>query len=266
MKFQNKPKKRFGQNFLQDENILINIVKEINPQPDDAIIEIGPGYGALTQKLISATKNLIAVEIDNELVKVIKERFPQLHLINEDFLETDLSKLTSQEKKLRIVGNIPYNITSPILFKLIEQNKLIKDAVFMVQLEVAKRMTADRGVKDYGILAVVLKYFTETKLCFKISPNVFFPKPKVYSALVHINFKVIEQTEEEQKLFIQIVKASFGNRRKILKNSLSNSIFSEIDFSNSGIDLSLRAENLNVEDYMKLTKYVLNVSPVTTGK
>jgi 16S rRNA (adenine1518-N6/adenine1519-N6)-dimethyltransferase len=136
----------------------------------------------------------------------------------------------------------------------------------MVQLEVAKRMTANRGTKDYGILAVVLNYFTETKLCFKISPNVFFPKPKVYSALVHINFKVMEQTEEEQKLFIQIVKASFGNRRKILKNSLSNSIFSEIDFSNSGIDLSLRAENLNVEDYMKLTKYVLNVSPVTTGK
>jgi len=266
MKFQNKPKKRFGQNFLQDENILNNIVKEINPQPDDAIIEIGPGYGALTKKLISGTKNLIAVEIDNELVKVIKERFPQLHLINEDFLETDLLKLTSQEKKLRIVGNIPYNITSPILFKLIENNKLIKDAVFMVQLEVAKRMTADRGVKDYGILAVVLKYFTETKLCFKISPNVFFPKPKVYSALVRINFKVMEQTEEEQKLFIQIVKASFGNRRKILKNSLSNSIFSEIDFSNSGIDLSLRAENLNVEDYMKLTKYVLNVSSVTTGK
>jgi 16S rRNA (adenine1518-N6/adenine1519-N6)-dimethyltransferase len=266
MKFQNKPKKRFGQNFLQDENILNNIVKEINPQPDDAIIEIGPGYGALTQKLISATKNLIAVEIDNELTKSLKERFPQLQLINQDFLETDLSKLSSQEKKFRVVGNIPYNITSPILFKLIENNRLIKDAVFMVQLEVAKRMTADRGVKDYGILAVVLKYYTDTELCFKISPNVFFPKPKVFSALVHIQFKALQNTEEEQKLFIQIVKAAFGNRRKILKNSFSNSIFNEIDFSNSGIDLSLRAENLDVEDYMKLTKYVLNVSSDSIGK
>jgi len=266
MKFQNKPKKRFGQNFLQDENILNNIVKEINPQPEDTIVEIGPGYGALTQKLISATKNLIAVEIDNELTKSLKERFPQLQLINQDFLETDLSKLSSQEKKLRVVGNIPYNITSPILFKLIENNRLIKDAVFMVQLEVAKRMTADRGVKDYGILAVVLKYYTDTELCFKISPNVFFPKPKVFSALVHIKFKELQNTEEEQKLFIQIVKAAFGNRRKILKNSFSNSIFNEIDFSNSGIDLSLRAENLNVEDYMKLTKYVLNVSSDTIGK
>jgi len=257
MKIHNKPKKRFGQNFLQDENILNKIVKEINPQPDDLIIEIGPGYGALTQKLLSSTENLIAVEIDNELSSSLKEKFPDLHLINEDFLESDLSKLTSSGKKLRIVGNIPYNITSPILFKLIENNKLINDAVFMVQLEVAKRMTSDRGTKDYGILAVVLKYFSETKLCFKISPNVFYPKPKVFSALVHINFKEITYPEEEQKLFIQIVKAAFGNRRKTLKNSLGNSIFHEIDFSNSGIDMSLRAENLNVDDFIALTKFVL---------
>lgn len=258
MKIHNKPKKRFGQNFLQDENILNKIVKEINPQPDDLIIEIGPGYGALTQKLLSATKNLIAVEIDNELAEELKEKFPKLQLINEDFLETDLTKLTASGKKLRVVGNIPYNITSPIIFKLIENNKLIKDAVFTVQLEVAKRMTADRGTKDYGILAVILKYFTRTKLCFKISPNVFFPKPKVFSALVSIQFKDMKQSEDEQKLFIEIVKAAFGNRRKILKNSFSNSIFHEIDFSNSGIDLSLRAENMNVDDFIQLTKYVIN--------
>jgi 16S rRNA (adenine1518-N6/adenine1519-N6)-dimethyltransferase len=257
MKIHNKPKKRFGQHFLQDENILNKIVKEINPQPDDEIIEIGSGYGALTQKLISVTENITTVEIDNELAKELNAKFPQLQLINEDFLETDLSKLTLKEKKLRIVGNIPYNITSPILFKLIENNKLIKDAVFMVQLEVAKRMTANRGIKDYGILAVILKYFTETELSFKISPNVFFPKPKVFSALVHIHFNEMKQTEEEQKLFIEIIKAAFGNRRKILKNSFSNSIFHEIDFSNSGIDLSLRAENLSVDDFITLTKFVL---------
>lgn len=261
MKIHNKPKKRFGQNFLQDENILNKIVKEINPQPDDAIIEIGPGYGALTQKLISASENLIAIEIDNQLAKELKEKFPELRIINEDFLESELSELTTQKKKFRVVGNIPYNITSPILFKLIKNNSIINDAVFMVQLEVAKRMTADRGVKDYGILAVLLKYFTETKLCFKISPNVFFPKPKVFSALVHINFKEIEKSEEEQRLFIQIVKAAFGNRRKTLKNSLGNSIFQEIDFNNSGIDMSLRAENLEIDDFLKLTKFVMNISP-----
>ena len=266
MKIQNKPKKRFGQNFLQDENILNKIVKEINPQPDDLIIEIGPGYGALTQKLLSATENLIAVEIDNELTNKLKEKFSQLHLINEDFLETDLSQLSTDDRKLRIVGNIPYNITSPILFKLFENNKFIKDAVFMVQLEVAKRMTASRGIKDYGILAVILKYFTETKLCFKISPNVFYPKPKVFSALVHISFNEIEHSEEEQKMFVAIVKAAFGNRRKTLKNSFSNSIFHEIDFSNSGIDLSLRAENLSVDDFVFLTKHVMKSSSGFTRK
>ena len=266
MKIYNKPKKRFGQNFLQDDNILNKIVKEINPQPDDWIIEIGPGYGAFTQKLLTATPNLIAVEIDNELANTLREKFPHLHLVNEDFLETDLSKLTSQVKKLRVVGNIPYNITSPILFKLIENNKLMKDSVFMVQLEVAQRMTAKKGTKDYGILAVILKYFSETELCFKISPNVFYPKPKVFSALVHINFKEINYSEEEQKLFIQIVKASFGNRRKILKNSLSNSIFHEIDFSNSGIDLSLRAENLTVDDFVILTRHAMKFSTGFTHK
>lgn len=266
MKIQNKPKKRFGQNFLQDENILNNIVKEINPQQDDQIIEIGPGYGALTKKLLSTAENLIAVEIDNELANDLKVRYPQINLINEDFMETDLSKLTSSGKKLRIVGNIPYNITSPILFKLIENNELIKDAVFMVQLEVAKRMTADRGIKDYGILAVVLKYFSETELCFKISPNVFYPKPKVFSALIHIHFKDIKQDESEQKLFIAIVKAAFGNRRKILKNSFSNSIFQEIDFSNSGIDLSLRAENLSIEDFVKLTRHAMKLTSGVTRK
>ncbi len=258
MNIHNKPKKRFGQNFLQDENILNKIVKEINPQSADLIIEIGPGYGALTKKIISTTENLIAIEIDNQLAKDLKEKFPHLRIVNEDFLKTDLSKFDSGDKKLRVVGNIPYNITSPILFKLIKNNKLVKDAVFMVQLEVAKRMVANRGTKDYGILAVVLKYFAETKLCFKISPNVFYPKPKVFSALVHIHFKEIEKPEEEQKLFIQIVKAAFGNRRKTLKNSFSNSIFHEIDFSNSGIDLSLRAENLNVADFVTLTNHVIN--------
>jgi 16S rRNA (adenine1518-N6/adenine1519-N6)-dimethyltransferase len=261
MKFQNKPKKRFGQNFLQDENILNKILREINPQPEDHIIEIGPGYGALTQKLLSATENLTAIEIDNQLAEELKAKLPQLQIINEDFLELSLSELASKEEKVRIVGNIPYNITSPILFKLIKNNALVKDAVFMVQLEVAKRIAADRGTKDYGILAVVLKYFTATKLCFKISPNVFYPKPKVFSALVHIKFKEIKQPRDEQRLFIDIVKAAFGNRRKTLKNSFSNSIFNEIDFSNSGIDLSLRAENLDVEHYLQLTQFVLNVSP-----
>jgi len=258
MKIQNKPKKRFGQNFLQDENILNKIVKEINPQPDDLIIEIGPGYGVLTQKLFLANQNLIAVEIDKELASKLKMTISELNLINEDFLDTDITKLSTKGNKLRIVGNIPYNITSSILFKLIENNEMIDDAIFMVQYEVAKRMTANRGTKDCGILAVLLKYFTDTKLCFKISPNVFFPKPKVFSGLVHIYFNELKVSKEFQQIFIKIVKAAFGNRRKTLKNSLSNSIFAVNNFSESGIDLSLRAEQLEVSDFIKLTNTIIN--------
>lgn len=254
-----KPLKRFGQNYLTDQNILNKIVNEIDPNPGETIIEIGPGQGALTKKLLNKVDNLIAVEIDKRVISYLINNFKQLTLIEDDFLNVDLNKL-KQKEKLRIVGNIPYNITSPILFKLIENNILIKDAVFMVQLEVAKRMVAQRGTKDYGILAVLLKYFTHAKICFKISPNVFYPKPKVYSALVYILFKELNDSNDFQHKFIEVVKAAFGNRRKTLKNSFGNSIFRNNNFSTSGIDMSLRAEQLEVSDFIKLTKATLNES------
>jgi 16S rRNA (adenine1518-N6/adenine1519-N6)-dimethyltransferase len=128
----------------------------------------------------------------------------------------------------------------------------------MVQYEVAKLITAKKNIKDYGILSVLTSFYSETKFCFKISPNVFFPKPKVHSALIHLYFRDLMIKEEQKKLFIKIVKAAFGKRRKILKNSLSNSIFSKIDFTGSGIDLSLRAENLSVQDFEILTNFVLS--------
>jgi 16S rRNA (adenine1518-N6/adenine1519-N6)-dimethyltransferase len=253
------PKKRFGQHFLKDPNILNKIVKEINPKKDDFILEIGSGFGALTEKIFALTKNFTAIEIDQNASKHIRESFEDINLIEQDFLKIDLEKIfTNKIEKIRVVGNIPYNLTSPILFKLFENNKLIKDAVLMMQFEVAKRITAKKDTKDYGILSVLISYFTEAKFCFKVSPNVFYPKPKVYSALIHLYFRNIKNTVEQQKLFIKIVKAAFGKRRKILKNSLSSSIFSEIDFTDSGIDLSLRAENLSVVDFEILTNYVLS--------
>ena len=259
MKFQNKPKKRFGQHFLKDHNILNKIVNEINYKPDDIVLEIGPGYGALTEKLFPLIKNFTAVEIDRNAAQHLKHSFEKINLIEKDFMDIEFDKLISTKgQKLRIVGNIPYNLTSPILFKLFENNKFISDAVIMVQHEVARRITAERDSKEYGILSVLASFFSETKFCFKISPNVFYPKPKVYSALIHLYFKELTSTVEEQKLFIKIVKAAFGKRRKILKNSLSNSIFNEIDFTGSGIDLSLRAENLSVKDFKTLTDYVLS--------
>jgi 16S rRNA (adenine1518-N6/adenine1519-N6)-dimethyltransferase len=139
---------------------------------------------------------------------------------------------------------------------MIEQGNIIEDSILMVQYEVAKRITAKKGTKDYGILAVLLQQFTKVKFCFKVSPNVFYPKPKVYSALVHLYFKETLLNKKERDFFIMIVKSAFGNRRKTLKNSLSNSIFKEVNFSDSGIDLSLRAEQLDINDFMILSNFV----------
>jgi 16S rRNA (adenine1518-N6/adenine1519-N6)-dimethyltransferase len=259
-----KPLKRFGQNYLHDNNIIKKIVKEIDPKPDDTIVEIGPGRGALTEHIYGKTKEFIAVEIDRRVIDDLSSRFPDLKLIQSDFLKIDLNLLHSSEKKrIRIIGNIPYKITSPIIFKAINNSELIEDIVFTVQEEVAKRMIAKKGTKDYGILAVLLKYFSETKLCFKVSPNAFFPKPKVTSAVVHIILKGLNGEKIAHQTFIKIVKASFGNRRKTLKNSLSNSIFREINFSGADIDLSLRAEQFDVNDFIKLTEFArdqLNLS------
>lgn len=253
-----KPLKRFGQNFLQDQNILRKIVEEINPGQDDLMIEIGPGQGSLTEKILEQNQNLIAVEIDKRVTEELGNRFPTLKLIQSDFLKIDLNEFSiSDQKKLRVFGNIPYYITSPILFKLFENNPLIDDAVFMVQLEVAKRITAKIGSDDYGILSVLINYFGEAKLAFKVSPNVFYPKPKVFSAVVHIYFNKLRNDQTYNKVFIQIVKSAFGNRRKTLKNSLSNGIFAPIDFSKSGVDLTLRAENLEVNDFMKLSDFAI---------
>jgi 16S rRNA (adenine1518-N6/adenine1519-N6)-dimethyltransferase len=253
------PLKRFGQNYLHDQNIIKKIIAEIAPKENEFIVEIGPGQGALTQHLYQSKANFTAIEIDKRVVDDLKQRFADLNLLQYDFLDLDLKRfITTENKKLRIVGNIPYNITSPILFKLFDNNTSIIDAVFMVQLEVAKRMTAASGSKDYGILSVLLNYYGNTKLSFKVSPNVFYPKPNVHSAIVHIYFNEMRNDSSFNSVFKSIVKSSFGNRRKTLKNSLSNSIFAEVNFSGCGIDLSLRAEQLKVDDFIKLAEFVSN--------
>jgi len=252
-----RPIKRFGQNYLVDRNILLKIVQEINPSPDDKIVEIGPGHGALTSEIIKYAPDLTLVEIDNRVIDELKFRFPDILIINNDFLKIDLRNLYhSKGKTLRIVGNIPYNITSPIIFKMIGNKEFIKDSVLMIQYEVAKRLIADKRTKDYGILAVILNYFADVKLCFKVSPNVFYPKPKVHSAVIHLNFREPAEPVADTNLFIKVVKAAFGNRRKTLKNSINNSIFGELDFDGCDIDFSKRAEELSLTDFLHLTNFI----------
>ncbi len=254
-----KPLKRFGQNYLVDENILKKIAEEINPSNKDFILEIGPGFGALTKHIFAQTKNFAVVEIDSRVVEELSVKFRGIEVINKDFLELNLQEISERKNSsLRIAGNIPYNITSQILFKMIDNITFIKDAVLMVQLEVAQRLNAKQGTKDYGILAVIMQNFSDVKICFKVSPNVFYPKPKVHSALIHITFKENQQSYEDKKFFLQTVKAAFGNRRKTLKNSLSNSIFGQLNFKDCNIDLSLRAEQLSINDFITLAKFVQN--------
>ena len=254
-----QPLKKFGQNYLSDKNILRKIADEISPLPGDNLLEIGPGTGSLTELMYGKSKIFTAVEIDTRVIEDLKQRFPGINIILGDFLKIELPPLIgSGNEKLRIVGNIPYNITSPVIFRIIRYSGLITDAVLLVQHEVAQRMSASKGSKDYSILSVLLKYFAEVKYCFKVSPNVFYPRPKVSSALVHIFIK--KDFTESDAVFIKTVKAAFGNRRKTLKNSLGNSIFADINFHDSGVALNKRAEQLDLDDFIKLSDYVRSVS------
>jgi len=254
-----KPLKRFGQNYLYDKNIIRKIVETINLQQCDTIVEIGPGRGALTDYLYNKTKNYFAVEIDRRVIGNLRDKFPEIHLIEEDFLDTNLHKIYTETKsRMRLIGNIPYNLTSSIIFKAIRNSEIIIDCTLMVQDEVARRMTAKKGTKDYGILTVLLAYFTETSYCFKVSSNAFYPKPNVQSAVVRLKMKDLSISDSDREVFINVVKACFGNRRKTLKNSLSNSIFKELNFSQSGVDLSLRAEQLDIKDFVTLAAFIKN--------
>lgn len=250
-----KPIKNLGQNYLIDPNIIRKFVNTINPQSDDVIIEIGPGKGAISRELLHKCRKLIAIDIDKRIIEPLKNDLPEIDLINDDFLKIDLQKIIATGK-VKVVGNIPFNLTSPILFKLVENIHLIQSASFIMQHEVAKRICAGIGTKEYGILTVILNYIARPEYCFKISPNVFYPRPKVDSAVLKIEFNESVIHSIDLALFIKVVKASFGNRRKTLKNSLSNSIFGAYDLSQLKINLNVRAEQMSIEEFLDLTREI----------
>ena len=183
------PKKSLGQNFLRDENVARNIVDSLHLRADDVVVEIGPGQGALTKYLRDRCARLIAIEIDERAIGILSESFgTSIELVHADVRTVSLAQLAGRNKqRLRVVGNIPYNITSEILFWLFDQHDLVDDATLMVQLEVARRFVAPIGTKDYGILTVSVRYYTEPELLFKVSRNSFYPKPGVDSAIVKLD-------------------------------------------------------------------------------
>lgn len=250
-----KPLKSLGQNFLVDENIVRKIIAEFKPERNDTVLEIGPGQGALTKHLFQLVDDITLIEFDKRTASQLSDEYEKADVVNTDFLKFDLNKEFAG-KKIRVIGNIPYNITSPIIFKLIESRDIVTDAVLMVQHEVARRITAERGTKDYSLLTVLLDYFSEVRYCFQVSPNVFYPKPKVKSAVVHLRFDNKIDKDIENDVFIKVVKASFGNRRKTLKNSLSNSIFAKYDYSEFSGLLTKRAEELTTPDFIHIAKKI----------
>lgn len=247
-----RAKKYLGQHFLTDESIARRTVDSISPD-SRRILEIGPGMGVLTKYLIDRENtDLHVIEIDHESTDYLHSHYPHLHVIEGDFLRYDLSALF--QDTFTIVGNFPYNISSQILFKVFDMRDQVCEVVGMFQKEVAERVTAGPGSKTYGILSVLLSAFYDTEYLFTVHENVFNPPPKVKSAVIRLKRNEVTKLECNEKLFVQVVKAGFNQRRKTLRNALrsANLPIDNID----GDTLGKRAEQLSVAQFIELTKNI----------
>jgi 16S rRNA (adenine1518-N6/adenine1519-N6)-dimethyltransferase len=249
-----KPVKSLGQNFLRDENILRKIVESLNLREGELIIEIGPGQGALTKHLIDMPITLVGIEIDQRAIDLLQQKFTdKIILYHINVLDANIHTISEKyRKKIRIVGNIPYYLTSEILFWLFDARTVITDATIMMQLEVAQRLIAPPKNKEYGILSVFTQFYTECKMLFKVSRNCFYPKPDVDSAVVSLKFKdTLPQVDE--KLFRSIVRSTFGKRRKTLRNGLKSLNYEDTVLDQIPFDLRKRPEELTMNDFVNLS-------------
>jgi 16S rRNA (adenine1518-N6/adenine1519-N6)-dimethyltransferase len=250
-----KALKRFGQNFLVDQNIIADIVRAIRPEADDNMVEIGPGLGALTRPLLQALNTLHVVEIDRDIIARLKTDYPQNKIVihEGDALKFDIAQLPAP---LRIVGNLPYNISSPLLFHFADYAARITDMHFMLQNEVVERMVAAPSTPEYGRLSVMLQYRFHMEKLLDVPPESFRPAPKVDSAIVRMIPMSPQKIQvKDEALFAEIVMAAFGQRRKTLRNTLRGRLAEE-DFAQLGIDAQLRAENLGWPDYAKISNWL----------
>lgn len=254
---EHKARKRFGQNFLQDQNVIQEIIANLQLQPMDHWVEIGPGLGALTFALLPHLQHLDVIEIDRDLVQFLQESAiaNKLTIYSADVLKFDFNQLS---KPLRIIGNLPYNISTPLIFHLFDFIDLIQDMHFMLQLEVVERMAAEPDTEHYGRLSVMVQYYCEVEQLFIVPPTAFKPAPKVISAVVRLAPKNAESSARthDEKLFAQIVKAAFSQRRKTLRNTLKGLVTVE-QLEAVGLNPQARAETISVEQYIKLADHIL---------
>jgi 16S rRNA (adenine1518-N6/adenine1519-N6)-dimethyltransferase len=249
-----RPKKKYGQHFLRDDNIAGKITGSLSPDQRN-IIEIGPGTGILTRRLLEKKNaNLLFFEIDPEAVQFLEEKFPEIRgkLICEDFLEYDLSQVPYP---FCVIGNFPYNISSQILFRVLEYRDRVPEVVGMFQKEVAERIAAPPGSKTYGILSVLLQAYYDIEYLFTVSPHLFFPSPKVKSAVIRLKRNSTVKLPCDESLFFNLVKTAFNQRRKTLRNSLKE----KFSVPPAGLKemMSLRAEQLSVNDFVQIARVLL---------
>jgi 16S rRNA (adenine1518-N6/adenine1519-N6)-dimethyltransferase len=247
------PRKRFGQNFLTDQGVLYDIIRAIDPKPDDTMVEIGPGLAAMTKLLLESLKQLHVVELDRDLVARLKKTFdPQRLLVHEgDALQFDFSSIpVADGQKLRVVGNLPYNISSPLLFHLADIAPQVQDQHFMLQKEVVERMVAEPGSKAYGRLSVMLQWRYYMELMFVVPPTAFDPPPRVDSAIVRM-IPLAQPLPCDVAKLEQVVTKAFSQRRKVIRNCLAG-MFTEADLVDAGIDPQARPEAVPVEQFVAL--------------
>jgi 16S rRNA (adenine1518-N6/adenine1519-N6)-dimethyltransferase len=257
--YEQQAKKRFGQHFLHDRGVIERMLRALSLNPTDRVVEIGPGPGALTFPLLERLPHLDIVEIDRDVIAWWQQQ-PQaqgkLTIHAQDALQLDLTTLQGDSEPLRIVGNLPYNISTPLLFHLLEQGTHIRDMLFMLQKEVVDRMTAAPDTNDYGRLSVMIQYFCETGYLMKVGPGAFNPPPKVDSAVVYLKpWASLPYPAKDLAKFSQLVAQAFSQRRKTLRNTLKGLITAE-QMESLGIDPTRRAETLAVKDFVQLANLI----------
>jgi 16S rRNA (adenine1518-N6/adenine1519-N6)-dimethyltransferase len=248
-------RKRFGQNFLRDQNVVERIVRAIKPEPGQALVEIGPGRGAMTWPLLAALGDMTAIEIDRDLVPILRAESAQrgqLTIVEADVLTVDFTALAAG-RMLRVVGNLPYNISTPVLFHLLDHAAVIQDMHFMLQREVVERMAAPHGDKIYGRLSVALQARCKVEKLFRVMPGSFWPVPKVESAIVRLQPLHDPEREALAPALDRVIRAAFAQRRKTLSNSLQG-VLDPVTISSCDVRPDARAEQIDIDGFLRLAR------------
>lgn len=269
-KYQFTFQKKYGQNFLIDTHVLDKIIRSAEIGKEDMVLEIGPGIGTMTQYLACSARKVVSVEIDAELIPILEDtlqEYDNVRIIQADILKVDLVKLVEEENEgrpIKVVANLPYYITTPIIMGLFENHVPVKSITVMVQKEVADRMQTGPGTKDYGALSLAVQYYAKPYLVANVPPNCFMPRPKVGSAVIRLErHESLPVSVKEEKLLFQIIRASFNQRRKTLANGLKNA--AELNFSKEEIETAIaklgkpagvRGETLSLEEFARLSDFL----------